>query len=78
MTSKSDLIIIHFADEIASLRSIRPHAIITTNFDGFLKGIFDDYEPIVGQSVIVYNMNSFVNIYKIHGSNEDLASIVLR
>ncbi|KAB0266596.1 hypothetical protein [Microvirga brassicacearum] len=46
-------------EEIGLLRDIRPHAVITTNFDTFLEKIYDGYEPIIGQKVIKYNMNSF-------------------
>lgn len=63
--------------EIDLLSAIRPHAIITTNFDGFLESIFSGYEPIVGQSIIKYNMNSFGEIFKIHGSASDSSSLVL-
>lgn len=64
-------------NEIQQLKSIRPHAIITTNFDNFLEQIFCGYEPIVGQQVIRYNMDSFGEIFKIHGTADDPASMVL-
>ncbi len=48
-----------FGTEIAQLKDIRPHAIITTNFDCFLEQVFEGYEPIIGQKVIRYNLNSF-------------------
>lgn len=63
--------------EIELMAAIRPHAIITTNFDSFLESIFSGYEPIVGQSIIKYNMNSFGEIFKIHGSADNPNSLVL-
>lgn len=63
--------------EIQLLMAIRPHAIITTNFDDFLERVFVGYEPIVGQQVIRYNMSSFGEIFKIHGDVGDPTSVVL-
>ena len=42
-------------DEISLLQKIRPHAIITTNYDRFLEKIFPEYEPIVGQKIRNYS-----------------------
>lgn len=64
-------------DEISRLRKIRPHAVITTNYDDLLEGIFEGYEPIVGKGVLRYNLNSFGEIFHIHGASRDPSSIVL-
>ena len=66
-----------FQSEIDSLKKIRPHAIITTNYDKFLDQVFDGYESVVGQTIFKYNTNSFGEIFHIHGSVDKFDSIVL-
>lgn len=63
--------------EVESLSKIRPHAIITTNYDKMLEGIFVGYEPIVGKGVLKYNINSYGEIFHIHGIADDPLSMVL-
>jgi hypothetical protein len=55
------------AAEIVSLAKIRPHAIITTNFDQFLEVLFPDYHPIIGQQIIRGASVSVGEVFKIHG-----------
>ncbi|MCF5965820.1 hypothetical protein L2196_24335, partial [Xanthomonas perforans] len=38
--------------EIAALKAMSPHSIITTNYDQLLEPLFDGYEPVVGQQII--------------------------
>lgn len=64
-------------DEIEELQNIKPHAIITTNYDGALEKIFIDYQKVIGQQVIRANYTSYGEILKIHGCYEDSRSIVL-
>lgn len=66
-----------FSSELAALADIKPHAIITTNYDLFLEQIFEGYETITGQSIIRYNTNSFGEIYHIHGDVTEPSTIVL-
>lgn len=66
-----------FLAEIAALSEIKPHAIITTNYDLFLESVFEGYETITGQSIIRYNTNSFGEIYHIHGDITEPSTIVL-
>jgi len=66
-----------WASEIASLQLIRPHAIITTNYDQFLEGIFPELTPIVGQQIIQGTPASVGEIYKIHGCVSDPTGMVL-
>jgi hypothetical protein len=66
-----------YREEITALSAIRPHAIITTNYDLFLEKIFDGYEPITGQTILKYNTNSFGEIFHIHGDVSDPPTIVL-
>ncbi|MGB3025843.1 SIR2 family NAD-dependent protein deacylase [Paradevosia shaoguanensis] len=64
-------------NEIAAFADIKPHAIITTNYDMFLEQVFDGYEPISGQTILRYNTNSFGEIFHIHGDVSNPLSIVL-
>jgi hypothetical protein len=64
-------------NEISALQSIRPHAIITTNYDGMLEILFPEYEPIVGQKIIQGTPSSIGEIFKIHGCVSDPESMVL-
>ncbi|QIA25379.1 MULTISPECIES: SIR2 family protein [Mesorhizobium] len=66
-----------YSEEISALRDIRPHAIITTNYDSMIELIFEGYEPIVGRGVLRYDLNSFGEIFHIHGMTEDPQSLVL-
>jgi hypothetical protein len=65
------------ANELAELRSINPHAIITTNYDMLLETIFDEYEPIIGQKILRTNTFSVGEIFKVHGCITDANTIVL-
>ncbi len=53
--------------EIEALRKIRPHVIITTNYDQFIELLFPDYQPIIGQQIIRGSAISVGEIFKIHG-----------
>lgn len=63
--------------ELHALADIKPHAIITTNYDLFLEQVFEGYEPITGQTILRYNTNSFGEIFHIHGDVSNPLSIVL-
>ena len=63
--------------EIALLQQIRPHAVITTNYDQLLELIFPEYTPIIGQKIINSSTISFGEIFKIHGCVSQADSIVL-
>ena len=76
-TKPADAVDEKLQPEIASLSEIKPHAIITTNYDLFLEGVFDGYEAITGQTILRYNANSFGEIFHIHGDVSDPSSIVL-
>ncbi|AEG50720.1 hypothetical protein Sphch_3104 [Sphingobium chlorophenolicum L-1] len=77
MTPPSTKDIKGFDREISSLSDIKPHAIITTNYDLFLETVFDGYAPVTGQTILKYNTNSFGEIFHIHGDISDPSSIVL-
>lgn len=57
-----------FQAEIEAIKTIRPHALITTNYDNMLERLFDGYEGIIGRNVLKYNLNAYGEVYHIHGS----------
>ncbi len=63
--------------EIQALRNIRPHAVITTNYDEVIEPLFPDYERIIGQQIMRKGYLSIGEIFKIHGCRSDPASIVI-
>lgn len=67
----------HFSEELEALRRIRPHAIITTNYDRFLERLFSDYSPVIGERIIRTSYASIGDIFKIHGCSSEPSSLVL-
>ncbi|CAO4182108.1 SIR2-like domain-containing protein [Methylorubrum populi] len=63
-------------NEINSLRQIKPHAIITTNYDRMLEVIFPDHEPIIGQQILKGAAVAIGEIFKIHGCVSEFGSLV--
>ncbi len=63
-------------EELESLQKVRPHAIITTNYDRFLEQLFPEYSPVVGQKILKANYAQIGEILKIHGCSSDPASLV--
>ncbi|RYZ84345.1 MAG: SIR2 family protein [Proteobacteria bacterium] len=53
--------------ELELMQKIRPHALITTNYDRFLELLFPDFTPIIGQDIIRSMNFSFGEIFKMHG-----------
>ncbi len=49
-------------EEIDALISIRPHSLITTNYDSFLELLFNDYSPIVGEEILSNKYSSIGEI----------------
>ncbi|MHC1789363.1 SIR2 family protein [Solidesulfovibrio sp.] len=66
-----------FFSEIQAFQAINPHSIITTNYDMMLEGIFNEYEPIIGQKILRANSMSIGEIFKIHGCCSEPPSLVL-
>ncbi|WP_330082558.1 SIR2 family protein [Methylocystis iwaonis] len=67
----------HFQAEIAALKNIRPHAVITTNYDKLLEIIYPEHQPVIGQSIIYGPQILFGEIFKIHGCVSDYPNLVL-
>ncbi len=65
-----------YKHEIELIQKIRPHAIITTNYDGFIELLFPEYEPIIGQKILRSQFASIGEIFKIHGCVSDVQSLV--
>jgi hypothetical protein len=64
------------ATEVAALQRIRPHAVVTTNYDQFLELVFPEYHPIIGQQIIQGASLCIGEIFKIHGCVSDPNSLV--
>jgi len=58
------------------LQLIRPHALITTNYDQFLEVGFPEYQPVIGQSIIQGTQTLTGEIFKVHGCVSDYPSLV--
>lgn len=67
----------NLAKEVEAFKAIGPHAVITTNFDGFLESCFEDFELVVGERIIPFSLNIVGEMYKIHGTVSDPHSLVL-
>jgi hypothetical protein len=63
--------------EIAALKSISPHAIITTNYDEIIEPLYPDYERVIGQQILRKGYFSIGEIFKIHGCRSDPLSIII-
>lgn len=67
-----------YIEELSLFEKLSPQAIITTNYDTLLEEIFPKYEVIVGQKVIHKKESTDIgHLLKIHGSANDLNSIVI-
>lgn len=71
-------------DEIESLKSIQPHAIITTNYDTFLESIYNEgydrdsgYDVAIGEQILHDQHRNIGEILKIHGCITKPNSIIL-
>lgn len=83
-TELDDLTVEDAREELETLKSIQPHAIITTNYDKFLENIFNEdfsgdsgYEVVVGEEVLQNQHKNIGEIYKIHGCISEPESIIL-
>ncbi|WP_374963261.1 SIR2 family protein [Lysinibacillus sp. RS5] len=65
-------------EELMSLKQLKPHAIITTNYDTLLENLFEDYEVVVGQQVIKSKKATQIGqILKIHGCVTQMEEVVI-
>lgn len=77
LSNSVDFSNMEYTEEVQKLRKVKPHAIITTNYDDTLEKIFDNYQAIVGHNVVKVNYSSYGEIMKIHGSSHEVESIVI-
>ncbi|HDX6499500.1 TPA: SIR2 family protein, partial [Escherichia coli] len=77
LSDSVDFSAMEYTEEIEKLKKVRPHAIITTNYDDLLEKIFDNYQPIVGHNVVTVNYTTYGEIMKIHGSSKEPESIII-
>ncbi|MEP1208644.1 MAG: SIR2 family protein [Rhizobiaceae bacterium] len=66
-----------FTDEIAALQAIKPHAVLTTNYDTLLESIFPDHAVVVGQTALKGMPFAVGEIFKFHGCVNDISQMVL-
>lgn len=66
-----------FSGEIAALQAIKPHAVLTTNYDTLLEVVFPDHTAVVGQSALKGMPFAVGEIFKFHGCVDDIDQIVL-
>ena len=64
------------AEEVHLLSGIRPHCIVTTNYDQVLEQVFKDYSVVFASDVISSAFSSIGEIVKIHGCVSNPQSIV--
>jgi hypothetical protein len=64
-------------DEIMAFQNLKPHAIITTNFDKFCEIIFPEYEPVIGQKILRHQYEAVGEILKIHGCISEPKSLII-
>lgn len=66
-----------FEKEAEAFSKIRPHAVITTNYDGLIEKVLPGYQPILGAGLISAPFANIGEVYKIHGTVEKPSSLVL-
>lgn len=64
-------------EEIAALKKISAHAVITTNYDELLEPLFPEYERVIGQQILRKPYLAIGEIFKIHGCRSQPQSLVL-
>lgn len=63
--------------EIAALKAISAHAVVTTNYDELIEPLFPEYERLIGQQILRKPYLAIGEIFKIHGCISDPMSIVI-
>lgn len=68
---------VDFSGEISALQNIKPHSVLTTNYDTLLELTFPDHAVVVGQSALKGMPFAVGEIFKFHGCVDDIEQIVL-
>lgn len=63
-------------EELELFQKVRPHAIITTNYDRFLEKLFPEYGTVIGQQILNASYAQIGEILKIHGCSSQPESLV--
>jgi hypothetical protein len=63
--------------EIAALKGISAHAVVTTNYDEVIEPLFPGYERIIGQQILRKPFLAIGEIFKIHGCRSQPDTIIL-
>lgn len=63
--------------EIAALKAVSAHAIVTTNYDELIEPLFPEFERLIGQQILRKPYLAIGEIFKIHGCISDPMSIVI-
>ncbi|WP_158966543.1 SIR2 family NAD-dependent protein deacylase [Chachezhania sediminis] len=66
-----------FDGEALAFSSIRPHCVVTTNYDELLENLLEGYQPVIGRGLITAPFANIGEVYKIHGTIGKPSSIVL-
>ncbi|GMB10135.1 SIR2 family protein [Thermolongibacillus altinsuensis] len=67
-----------YSEELDILKTLKPHVIITTNYDTLMEKIFPEYNVIIGQQVIKRRETTNIgHILKIHGCMTKPEEIVI-
>lgn len=77
LTNSVDFLTFRYAKEVEHLQKLKPHAIITTNYDDFLSLIFPGYKNIIGYDITNKNRISYGEIIKLHGCCHNVESLIL-
>lgn len=75
-TSADAIRAIGYSEEIAALQAIKPHAIVTTNYDRMIEVLFPDLQPVIGQQILRGQQVTIGEIFKIHGCISEFGDIV--
>jgi hypothetical protein len=74
--SAEDIKAIGHAQEIEALQAVKPHAIITTNYDQMIEALFPDLQPVIGQKILRGQQITIGEIFKIHGCISEFRDLV--
>lgn len=80
-TAKPEKLSPELQEELSDFKVAMKHGlngIITTNYDGFLENLFNDFKPFIGQDDLIFSKAvGLGEIYKIHGCYTKPRSLVL-
>ncbi len=66
-----------YTGEAEAFSAMRPHAVITTNYDQLIESVLPGYQPVLGTGLISAPFANIGEIYKVHGSVEKPSSLII-